>query len=530
MANQFISGPQIRGAAWTLAAVLVSAAVAVAALTDLPKRWGIAGSAAVTSQDPPGPNKDHDHEGHDHEGDDHEGHDHGDESKPGENFVELSPQARGNLDLQTRVLEPSAFTRYVTMPGTIMDRPGRTHVSITAPLTGVVNAIYVTHGELIRSGQSLFSLRLTHQDLVKAQSDFLAAMGRLDVENRELERLRSVTRSGAIAGKTLLQREYERDKLLAQIRADRQAMLLHGLTESQIARIEEDRMLVREVTIYAPILHGDESLHHESDHDHSHGDPSLPPGAVPQVSLPGAIRFASSETVASSADESDPISSKSREHLEAEFLVTQLNVNRGQSVEAGTALGRLSDYSSVLIEGHAFQKDAKALRTAATLKLPLQAVFESAGSRPEVIDDLQISYIGSEVELDTRALPFFVSLENKIERSEQRGNLRYVSWRFKPGQRLQIRVPLQRFDDVFVVPIDAVAEEGAERFVFVDRGARFERRPVRVVERDAYSIAIADDGSIRSGEQIAINAAHQLQMALKKESGEVIDAHHGHSH
>ena len=527
MPDKSVSGSRIRGVAWTLIAVLFSVTIAVSSLTDWPARMGLRASVAAD-----GEHDEHDgDQGHRHAEEDdasHGGHRHDDPGDDAEeDSIELSPQARDSLGLQTEAVSASSFTQFVSMPGTIMDWPGRTHVSVTAPLTGVVSAIYISQGELIRSGQPLFSMRLTHQDLVKAQSDFLAALGRMDVENREITRLTSVARSGAIAGKTLIQREYERDKLQAEIQADRQAMLLHGLTEDQIASIERDRKLVREVTIFAPVIHGDNSLHHDSEHDHPHGgnhgdgdsggdrDPPLPPGDIQQAAYTAQLR---------AGPETEP-----HEHLEAEFLVTQVNVNRGQSVEAGNPLGRLSDYSHVLIEGHAFQRDAQTLKVAANLQLPIQAVFESAGTRPEIIDGLRISYISSEVELDTRALPFFVSLENKVERSEQRGDARYVSWRFKPGQRPQLRVPIQVFDNTIVVPKDAVAEEGLERYVFVDHGDHLDRRPVRVVARDAFSVAIANDGSIRKGERIALNGAHQLQMAVKKKSGGPIDPH-GHTH
>jgi multidrug efflux pump subunit AcrA (membrane-fusion protein) len=401
-------------------------------------------------------------------------------------------------------------------------------------LTGVVNAIYVSRGELIRSGQPLFNLRLTHQDLVKTQSDFLAALGRMDVEQREIQRLTEITKSGAVAGKNLIQREYEYDRLQAEVRAERQAMLLHGLSEAQIAAIEQRRQLVREVTVYAPTLHGDDSLHHESESPRS----ILPPGEVPVVTevatgqgSPGqGSPGQGSPAVAPSTAETAPDWQGSHEHVEAEFLVTALNVNRGQSVSAGESLGRLSDYSMVLIEGHAFQKDGTALRTAAKFKLPVQAVFDSSAARPEIVDGLGIWYIGSEVGIDSRTLPFFVMLKNQVERSEQRGPQRYVSWKFKPGQRLQLRVPQQGFEDTIVVPKDAVAEEGFERYVFVDHGDHFDRRPVRVLARDDLWVAIRNDGSIRSGQSIAISGAHQLQMAMKNQSGGPIDPHAGHNH
>ena len=148
----------------------------------------------------------HDHDAHDH--DSHAGHDHGDDA-----VVTLSEQARRNIGLKTSLVRLKPYTQYLAMPATISDWPGKTHVSITAPLTGVVNAIYISQGELIRSGQPLFSIRLTHQDLVKTQSDFLSSLGRLDVEDREIQRLTTATQSGAVAGKALIQSKYEREKL-----------------------------------------------------------------------------------------------------------------------------------------------------------------------------------------------------------------------------------------------------------------------------------------------------------------------------
>ena len=146
------------------------------------------------------------------------------------------------------------------------DWPGRTHIIVTSPLTGVINAIYVSRGELIEGNAPLFSLRLTHQDLVKTQEQYLTELGQLDVEEKEIARLTSIANSGAVAGKTLIARQYERDKLLAGVRAAQQAMLLHGLSQQQIDTIRQTRELVREITVFAPELHEDASLHHDSLH------------------------------------------------------------------------------------------------------------------------------------------------------------------------------------------------------------------------------------------------------------------------
>ena len=104
-----------------------------------------------------------------------------------------------------------------------------------------------------------------------------------------------------------------------------------------------------------------------------------------------------------------------------------------------------------------------------------------AGDEVETITGLNVVYIGNEVGTESRSLPVLCrTTNNEIERSEQRGDKRYVSWRYKPGQRLTVRLPQSQLDDAIVVPKDAVAEEGPERFLFVENGDHFERVPVKL--------------------------------------------------
>ena len=398
-------------------------------------------------------------------------------------------------------MQIGTFTKYIEVPGFVTDWPGKTHVEVTSPLTGVINAIEVVRGELVENGALLFTLRLTHQDLVKTQENFLAQLGRIDIEDREIKRLSSIT-AGAIAGKTLINRKYERDKLMAGIRAARQSLLLHGLDDQEVSKIEQTRELIREVTVYAPELHEDDSLHH---HSHVHE-------SNPDIQL---------------ATHQQP---KHTPHVDAEFLVTTLDVNRGQSVTAGDRLTRLSDYSELLIEGRAFQRDSETLRKAADSESPLQAILESSSGKPRVINGLKVVSIGNEIDPLSRALPFYVALLNEIEHSELRKGRRYASWQYKPGQQMTIRVPVDRYSDVIVVPKEALAEEGPERYVFVDHNGHFDRVPVRVIASDTINVAIADGGQLKSGETIAVAGAHQLQMAMKNKSGGAIDMHAGHTH
>ena len=123
-----------------------------------------------------------------------------------------------------------------------------------------------------------------------------------------------------------------------------------------------------------------------------------------------------------------------------------------------------------------------------------------------------------------------IAIPNQIERSETRDEKRYISWRYKPGQRLTVRLPVARIENAIVVPNDAVAEEGSERYLFVENGDHFDRIPVAVLSQDSINAAIANDGQVWPGQSIAISGAHQLQMALKNKSGGAIDPHAGHNH
>lgn len=494
-------GGSLRASLLAIVAVVVTIVIGGFVFTDLPERLGLASAS---------PEEQEDHEGHDHgaSADDQEGHSEHDGHSDADS-IQLSDQARANLGLTVQRVSVGPFTDYIEIPAAVVEWPGRTHLAVTSPLTGVINAIYVSRGELVTSGSRLFDLRLTHQDLVETQEQFLTSLGQLDVAKREISRLTEIASSGAIAGKTLLNREYERDRLLASIRAAKQSMLLHGLTEEQINSIEQKRELVREVTVYAPTIHADRSLHHDSLH------------------TPAAQREQKAQQRLASVLQPPP---QSDEDIEADFLVTQLETNRGQAVQAGEQLGQLSDYSEVLIEGFAYQRDGETIRKAAESKLPLQAVLESTGEQPEVVGGLQVAYIGSEVNRESRALSFFVSLPNQIERSEQVGEKTYVSWKYKPGQRLTLRVPVAGFEDAIIVPKSAVAEEGPERYVFVENNDHFDRIAVHVLASDSINIAIANDGQVWPGQSIAVSGAHQLQMALKNQSGGGVDPHAGHNH
>lgn len=434
--------------------------------------------------------------------DEHAGHSHDHEGHEEASSIELSAQARKNIGLEVAEAKLQSFDRAIAIPSMVVERPGHTMIKVAAPITGVVTAVYPLTGEAVASGSLLFRLRLTHEDLVQSQTNFLRTLGQLDVEEKEIARLEKLT-EGAVAGKVVLERKYERGKLEAALRAEREALLLHGLTTAQIDAIERGRKLFREMDIFAPLVHEDSSLHDESE-----------------------VRRAE-EVVAGAAYRPEGEASQ----MMRRFVVGDLPARRGQVVQAGDPLCTLGDFTELYIEGRAFEQDAEALVKAANYGRKVTAVLEGAGTSSRMLEGLEFSHVANEVEADSRALHFYIRLPNDIARDSTDSEGRhFLTWKYKLGQRMQVRVPIETWKAVFVLPVDAVAQEGPESFVFVENGDQFDRKPVHVVYRDQVDAVIANDGSIYPGNSIAMNCAHQLQMAIKNKAGGAPDPHAGHHH
>ncbi len=426
--------------------------------------------------------------------DGHKGHgSHGEETES----VELSEQARRSIGLKLIEVALGEYQRTMTVPALVVERPGRSQVHINTPLTGIVTKIYPLEGEAVEPGQPLFDLQLTHEDLVSAQRDFLQSAEELDVLNREIERLESVG-EGVIAGRRILERKYEQQKLKAAMRAQRQALLLHELTAEQIDTILETRELLKGLTVRVPPFLNDEEY----------------PGAVHR------------------------------------FHVQSLKVYPGQHIEAGQNLCVLADHCALYIEGQAFEEDAerlqKAIRESRTVSALIRKADGESGSKFEEISDLRMLRVADRVDMESRALKFYVLLPNELVLMRAGDDLRgtkeqdeahqdtplpkYIGWRHKPGQRIDVLVPIERWEGRLVLPVDAVAVEGAESYVFRENGDRFERVPVHVEFRGQREMVIKNDGQLFPGDRIAGNNAYRLQVELKNKAGGAVDPHAGHGH
>ena len=393
--------------------------------------------------------------------------------------VTLSRAAQANVGLQLAKVELSPYERTITVPAMVIERPGRSTVQVAAPLTGVVTRIWPLQGETVTPGQPLFDVRLTHEEVVEGQAQYLRTAEELDVVQREITRLEKVTADGAIAGKTLLERQYEQQKLQGVFRAQRQGLLLHGLSNSQVDEIVAKRALVSQMTVFVPEKTGDQS----------------------KTDAPRLLQ------------------------------IEELRVTEGQNVKAGDPLCILADHAVLYVQGKAFEQDAAALNQAANNDWRVKAVVDANGKEPQTVLDLQIVYLANRIEPESRAFLFYVELPNQVVRNRERPDgHRFSSWQFKPGQRVDLQVPVEQWADRIVLPISALVQDGPEAYVFEQNDGHFDRRAVCVEYRDQFSAVVANDGTLTPGKMVILSGSYQVHLAMKNKAGGAPDPHAGHNH
>lgn len=415
--------------------------------------------------------------------------------------VELSDAAQKTLRLKRMVLSPTSYVASTNIPAVVIERPAISDLHVVTEFEGIVEEITAIPGQAVREGDPLFRIRLTGDALASAQSAFLNAVQEVDILNKEIERLKKAAQDGGLAKKSLIELEYERNRLAAQQETKKQELMIRGLSEAQVETIVETRQLIRDVIV------------------------NVPTGFLKQQMAQMAP--------------ADPWM----------FTIEDLLVTQGLLVRAGAPLANLAFHASLYLEGLAFERDVAAVAKLLENKKPITAEL-GEDRQPVILNDLRIVHLSNHVDEDSQAYPFYVELDNQVLQDSIRNDGRlFRSWKFKPGQRGHVRLPQQTFTNIFRVPAEAVVVDGLEHIVFRKEAAHnhggadhkdhedhaaheemdaFEPVPVQVLHKDRRYAVLAMDGELKIGNVIAANAAYQLLLATKSESGGGHD--HGHAH
>lgn len=491
---------------WLVGLGLVGALIVAAWAGYVPGTAWLAGQFAPSAT----PDPDHDHDdaaNHGHSHDREHGHAHGDEAghdhghdadhadehdeadHPGR--VELSPAAEANLGLTVAAAEPTGYWRSIDVPGVLVDRPGVSDRGVVAPVAGVVTRIHAYPGDMVAPQAPLFTMRLVSESLHASQLALFQASREIEIAEDQRARLAGAAESGALSQSRIIEIDNQIRRLQVTVQAYRQDLESRGLPADRIDAAAAGQF-VTEITVDAP---GEQALRVAE---------VVPATAVAEP--PGRLPFS--------------------------FEVQSLHVELGQQVQAGQLLSDLADHRVLLIEGRGFPDDMLLIQRAARQGWEVEVEFDQTETSewPALPTRLPIHHVANTIDPASRTFAFYLSLENPWQAYQQQGETRLL-WRFRPGDRLRLHVPIERFEGVFVVPRAAVVREGGEAYVFRREGDGFERLAVHVKYEDRRFAVLPGDGAVRPGDRVAQNGAAALNRVLKAQAAGAAPAHdHAHDH
>ncbi len=441
--------------------------------------------------------------------DDHTGHAHGDGHDHGAagevQQIALSEQAWKNLGLKTGEVTLKEFWRTITIPALVGERPGHSEHRVGTMVHGVVTKVHVVPGQTVRPGDPLFDVQTTGELIAGVQANLLKTLQDLDLANMELKRLEPLIERGDIPGVRGIEKKYELQRLESARLIQMQELLVRGLTVEQVAQIVESRKLVRQFTVRVPGGPTPQAMDAAVDR----GVTVLPVGLARLVS------------------EHQPAANP-----KLSYSIEQIDVFPGKMIQPGDELCDLALHDELALTGLGFQRDSELIAQVLEHQWSITAIFETGEGEPLVREGLKIQYADNVVDAGTRLFKFYIPLDNEVVRDMPGpNNVTYRSWRFKPGQRAQLLVPIEHWTDKIVLPTEAVVKEGPEAFVFRQNGKLFERVPVVILYEDGRHSLLANEGSLYPGDVVAMNEAYQLNLALKKsQGGSGADPHAGHNH
>jgi cobalt-zinc-cadmium efflux system membrane fusion protein len=410
---------------------------------------------------------------------------HDDHSESTAEVLKISPQARRNLNLVTRPLERIEYWKKLQIPGVIVDRPGISDRGVTSPAVGVVTEIHAFEGDTISAGTPLFTLRLFSEYLQSTQSELFKATRETELIREERTRLESIAQSGAVPARRLIELDQQIRRQEGLIQAYRQDLLTRGLTPSQIDQISSGQFIATIVVTAPPVTVQSEG---------TALSPSVPPQGGPM---------------------SDGLM----------YEVQELKVELGQQVQAGQLLSILSNHRYLYIEGHAFKQDATDLEMAAKEHWPIEVEFveDDAARWGDAEQVFQIRHLSNTIDGSSRTFDFFIPLTNQSHEYQADGE-RFLAGRFRPGQRVRLQVPIEKLDNVIVLPATAVVQEGPEAFIFRQNGDLFNRLPVHILYEDRQHVVIENEDHLGMGTYIAQNSAASLNRILKAQMAQGVQA------
>lgn len=439
--------------------------------------------------------------------DEHDEHEENKENGKHEEHAEiaLSPSAAKNIGLvgpnRTFLMEPGTFTRTHSIPAIIMEFSGRTTSNVPAPYAGIITKIYHEPGESVRPGEPLFDVTLSLPEMQDAQVALLKLCGTQAFLEAEIAEIDSKLNGLAPERRRELDVRLKETKI--EITTQKDVLQVLGLPSEIVERLIVERKPISHSVIVR----------------------------VPPVSHHGFI------------------SEQNPGEMESSVVFETLYVNVGKRVESGDTLCDVCDLCELTVRGDAFAVNEGILLDA--LQNPetrVRVTFD--GNRKQALENLHLRMVESKIDEKNRTISCFTDFPNvKVTDDEpEQGTAaasqthphrpHYIHWLYKAGERCQMEIAYEKVENVVIVPVDAVAQDVNETYVFeLEEETKtgetiWVRHPVHVLFRTKECVVIENSGGLPLGKPTAARSASFLQEALSalNGTGTKIDPHAGHNH
>ena len=520
--------------------------------------------------------EDHDHESH--EGHDHSSHDEHDHSNCDHgSSIELSTQAQKNMKIELLKLKKSNFSKYHSIPAEIRHRPESVQY-VFAPYSGRLKSISLETGEHLEGGRLVLeivrsaikrpSIEILEDILSPASEEYhntvlelRSTIKSLEVVDVELNRLNSFQNKSdgvsVIPQKDLIDLKYEKSKLIQQLENQRKKLKFHGLSDLEVKQIEKEDVVKRPQDFWLNILKQNniwnkaseklyQSLPIEKRNDHwviatigVLNIENLINDKLIQLLKEGEngnyfleiakfLQDGRSIEDIKSLIELAVFNSVIKIKLPNSSLgweISKIHVKEGQFISEGDKLLTIEDHSNAYLYAQAKGSEIKLLKDALKGEYKLSATPLINGGGIELSDLEIIKFL----ELNN-SISAIIGVKNKVFKTTSFGAKRFKSWELQSGLKYKLNIPVEVYEDVYVVPSEAVVENGADMLVFVKNGSEFQQKNVVVLSKDSDFAVLHKSSDLWPNNEIVTKGAYDIQLVMIAGSPQAVDPHAGHNH
>lgn len=455
-------------------------------------------------------------------------------STPGAVHVALRTQAA--LGIATRPAQRENLSVTLDLNGTVRPRPQDIH-DVHSPVEGIVLELHAFPGDRVEAGSPLMTLQASrildwqevllqsHVETVDQASalsllqaegeakmiEFLGDLQAKAAETQHFQEELNILQSagaGAVSRQEIHHKEGEVKTSRAQLLAKRALAIAYGLEEDRVAGFESELTM-----------------------------PENPDGMIPpeylnllrERRLSLETRKVQAETARANLRSvgfpEELLERLAEGDLEAltdrlvfrsvsSGVVTESEVSLQQAVTPVDHLFRIVDYSTVFIDAEIPEKDIAQALSRVEAPMPVR----SLGLGGDILPATSV-YLDSRVDRDRRIARLVASIENR------------PGWPLRDGMGVTLGMVVGSAENALTVPAGAVLSQGLESIVFV-RDPKYAEDFLRRVVRTGLSNLEKTEivSGLKEGEEVVVEGAFQLLLALQQAEGEGKEMDHGHAH